>query len=106
VLTLVADPHSSYTQKMKIALREKNVAFTAYIPPDLGSGRADVCETHYEAVNWGFGEIHRFNRATGTLADRLKAEMARQTVMVQAWLTERLGGSLRFGGNRCGCADG
>ncbi len=28
----------------------------------------DVCDTHYEAVNWGFGEIHWFKRATGELA--------------------------------------
>ena len=140
MLTLLEHPLSSYVQKVKIALREKNVPFTAEIPPDLGSGHAggafreanprievpvlvdgtvrifdstvimeyieerwpdppllprdpaarafariteEVCDTHYEAVNWGFGEILWFNRATGTLADKLKAEAARQTTVLQ-----------------------
>jgi RNA polymerase-associated protein len=30
-------------------------------------------------VNWGFGEVLWFRRATGDVADRLKAQAARQT---------------------------
>ena len=33
----------------------------------------DVCDTQYEAVNWGFGEVLWFRRATGALADALGA---------------------------------
>ena len=33
----------------------------------------DVCDTQYEAVNWGFGEVLWFRRATGALADMRKA---------------------------------
>ena len=40
MLTLLEHPLSSYAQKVKIALREKRVAFTAEIPVDLGSGSA------------------------------------------------------------------
>ena len=57
----------------------------------------DVCDTQYEAVNWGFGEVLWFRRATGELADRLKAQAAKQTLVLQDWLAGRLGGADRFG---------
>jgi len=65
----------------------------------------DVCDTHYEAVNWGFGEIFWYKRASGVLADKMKAEAVRQTAILQAWLTERLGSSRWFGGETFGWAD-
>jgi RNA polymerase-associated protein len=65
----------------------------------------DVCDTQYEAVNWGFGEVLWFRRATGDVADRLKAQAARQTAVLQDWLAERLGGAAWFGGDRFGWAD-
>ncbi len=65
----------------------------------------DVCDTQYEAVNWGFGEVLWFRRATGEVADRLKAQAARQTAVLQEWLAERLGGADWFGGDRFGWAD-
>ena len=65
----------------------------------------DVCDTHYEAVNWGFGEIFWYKRASGALADQLKAEAVRHTAVLQAWLTERLGTSPWFGGAAFGWAD-
>ena len=40
LLILLEHPLSSYVQKVKIALREKGVSFTAEIPHELGSGRA------------------------------------------------------------------
>ena len=162
LLILLEHPLSSYVQKVKIALREKDVPFTTEIPPELGSGRAggafkaanprievpvlidgsvrifestiileyveerwpdrpllprdpaarafariteDVCDSQYEAVNWGVGEIHWYKRASGALADRMKTEAARQTAVLQAWLTERLGQSPWFGGETFGWAD-
>ena len=162
LLLLLEHPLSSYVQKVKIALREKGVAFTAEIPHELGSGRAggafkaanprievpvlidgpvrifestvileyieerwpdppllpqdpadrafariteDVCDTHYEAVNWGFGEIFWYKRASGALADKMRAEAFRQTAVLQAWLTERLGAARWFGGETFGWAD-
>ncbi len=65
----------------------------------------DVCDTQYEAVNWGYGEIIWFNRATGALADAMKADAARQTKVLQAWLTDRLGAATWFGGEQFGWAD-
>ncbi len=65
----------------------------------------DVCDTHYEAVNWGVGEIIWYKRASGALAHQLKAEAVRQTAILQAWLTERLGTSPWFGGATFGWAD-
>jgi RNA polymerase-associated protein len=65
----------------------------------------DVCDTQYEAVNWGFGEVLWFRRATGELADRLRAQAARQTRVLQDWLAGRLGGADWFGGDRFGWAD-
>ena len=161
-MLLYEHPLSSYAQKVKIALREKGVAFTAQLPAGLGGGRdapefavinprlevpvlvdgedrifdstvileyieerwpdpallpsmpgarafaritEEVCDTHYEAVNWGYSEIIWFRRAKGELAERMKTEAARQTVVLQSWLTERLGGDPWFGGGQFGWAD-
>ncbi len=161
-MLLYEHPLSSYAQKVKIALREKGLDFTAERPADFGTGHRggplgqanpraevpvlidgdvtlfestvileyieerwpeppllprapaarararlteEVCDTQYEAVNWGFGEVLWFRRATGDLAGRLKARAARQTAELQAWLTERLGAADWFGGARFGWAD-
>ena len=51
----------------------------------------DVCDTLYEAVNWGLSEIRWFKRAEGEQAEKMKATAARQTAELQAWLTGKLG---------------
>ncbi len=65
----------------------------------------EVCDTQYEAVNWGFGELLWFRRAKGALAETLKAAAMRDTARLQQWLTERLGAADWFGGERFGWAD-
>ena len=65
----------------------------------------EVCDSQYEAVNWGFGEILWFKRAEGELAERMKARAAEQTRTLQAWLASRLGTDHWFGGERFGWAD-
>ena len=65
----------------------------------------DVCDTHYEAVNWGLGELLWFGRATGALADTLRAAAAGQTAELQNWLAARLGEAAWFGGALFGWAD-
>jgi len=40
MMLLYEHPLSSYAQKVKIALREKGLAFKAETPPALGSGKA------------------------------------------------------------------
>ena len=159
---LYEHPLSSYAQKVKIALREKGLAFTAALPEGFGTGRLDgafaaanprtevpvlldgdvalfestvileyledkwpepallprgaaaraqarlteeVCDTQYEAVNWGFGEILWFKRAGGELAERMRALAAEQTRLLQGWLEARLGAADWFGGAGFGWAD-
>ena len=161
-MLLYEHPGSSYAQKVKIALREKSVAFDVEVPETLGTARTDtpfgaanpraevpvlvdgptrifdstiileyieerwpdppllprapdaravarmtedVCDTQYEAVNWGFGEVLWFGRATGALADTLRAEAARHTAVLQDWLAARLGEADWFGGDVFGWAD-
>jgi RNA polymerase-associated protein len=161
-MLLYEHPGSPYAQKIKIALREKGVAFDVEIPEGMATGRTDgpfvaanpraevpvlvdgetrifestiimeyiedrwpdppllprspearadarmiedVCDTQYEAVNWGFCEVLWFRRATGELAETLRAEAARQTVVLQDWLTGRLGRGPWFGGETFGYAD-
>lgn len=65
----------------------------------------DICDSQYEALNWGFSEILWFHRATGELGIKLRAEAARQTQVLQDWLTVRLGAADWFGGDRFGWAD-
>ena len=162
-MILFEHPMSSYAQKVKIALREKGVAFDAVVPEDLGRGKdgtvlaaanprgevpvllvdaqtpifestvimefiedrwpeppllpadpvaraaartiEEVCDSQYEAVNWGFGEVLWYARAEGSLAETLKAAARRDTATLQAWLTARLGNADWFGGDQFGWAD-
>jgi RNA polymerase-associated protein len=156
---------SSYAQKVRTALRYKNLAFKSYIPPGLGSGAFDadflsanprmevpalidgdfkifdstaimmyledkfpspslfppggdgarakaearmieeVCDTHYEAINWAYGEVNWFKRAEGAEADRLNETIAEQTGQILAWLLEKLGEKPFFSGEQMGYAD-
>jgi glutathione S-transferase len=161
-MLLYEHPLSSYAQKVKIALREKGLAFDKETPNALGSGQAagpfaaasprnevpalidgaarifdstiileyledkfpeprllpkdpvdranarmieEVCDTLYEAINWGLSEIRWFKRAEGEQAEKMKEAAARQTAELQAWLTEKLGRSLWFTGEKFGWAD-
>jgi glutathione S-transferase len=161
-MLLYEAPGSPYAQKIKIALREKAVAFESELPESLGTGRTDgsfglgnpraevpllvdgqvrifdssiileyieerwpdppllprdpaarafarmteeICDTHYEAVTWGFSEVVVFGRATGALAETLRSAAARQTAVLQDWLAARLGSAAWFGGTTFGWAD-
>jgi glutathione S-transferase len=59
----------------------------------------DVCDTLYEAINWGLGEIGWFKRAEGRLADDMKAKAASQTRQLLDWLEGKLSGKAWFGGD-------
>ena len=65
----------------------------------------DVCDTQYEAVTWGYGEVTTFGRAAGSLAETLRSAAARQTAVLQDWLSGRLGDGAWFGGATFGWAD-
>jgi glutathione S-transferase len=162
MITLYEHVLSPYAQKVKIALREKGVAFERAEPPGMGSGGAsgafvaanpraevpvlidgetavydstiileyiedrwptpallppgpaerarartieEVMDTHFEAINWGLGEIDWFGRADGELAHTLKTNAARQTQGFFAWLERHLGEAVWFNGAAFGWAD-
>jgi glutathione S-transferase/RNA polymerase-associated protein len=65
----------------------------------------DVVDTHYEAVNWGLGEVHFFRRGAGAVADALAANAALQIRGFHAWLDRQLGGSKWFNGDAFGWGD-
>lgn len=65
----------------------------------------DVCDTLYEAINWGLGEIFWFKRAEGALADQMRATASRQTAEIQSWLAKKLGDRQWFNGESFGWAD-
>ena len=65
----------------------------------------EVCDTHYEAVTWGFSEVTVFGRATGALAEKLRSAARQQTSVLQNWLAGRLGNTPWFGGTTFGWAD-
>ena len=58
----------------------------------------EVCDTHYEAINWGLGELAWFGRAKGAKADDIRARAATQTAKIQNWLTKQLGAADWFNG--------
>jgi len=65
----------------------------------------EVCDTLYEAINWGLSEIRWFKRAEGAKAEEMRATAARQTAELQAWLADKLGGREWFNGDSFGWAD-
>jgi glutathione S-transferase len=65
----------------------------------------EVCDTLYEAINWGLSEIRWFKRAEGAKAEEMKAVAARQTAELQAWLTGKLASNDFFNGDSFGWAD-
>ncbi len=162
MVTIYEHPLSPYAQKVKIALREKGVAFDLTMPGGLGAGGAggdfiranpraevpvlidgdveifdstiileyiedkwptpsllpaapgdrakvrmieEVMDTHFEAINWGLGEIGWFQRATGDLANTLLANAARQTQGYYTWLEGKLGDAPWFNGEAFGWGD-
>src|SRR5689334_11077340 len=133
MVTLYEHPLSPFAQKVKIALYEKGIPFTATVPdifggtdqefvtssprrevPSLVDGdtavfdstiileyledkwplpamlpatpaeRArvrmieELCDTYYEAINWGLAEIRVFGRASGELAEQMTGRAGEQ----------------------------
>lgn len=158
-LTLYNHDLSSYAQKIRIALREKNIPFNAMLPPSFNPSaphtapeyqamnprvevptlidgdvhifdstiileyiedkfptpallpdrskaaeRAkarmieDLCDTQYEAINWGWGEVVFMGRAEGELKEKLRTEVEHQLDQIHAWLSAELGSHDYFGG--------
>jgi glutathione S-transferase len=79
--------------------------------PDSPAERArarmieEAMDTHYEAINWGLGEVHFFQRAKGELAQSIHAKAGEQTAAWRRWLEAQLGSRTWFDGARFGRAD-
>ena len=65
----------------------------------------ELCDTHYEAINWAMGEVNWFKRAEGVEAEKLKAAAAEQTQQIYTWLESKLGSKPFFSGEGIGYAD-
>ncbi|GMV61616.1 MAG: hypothetical protein AMXMBFR74_07850 [Parvibaculum sp.] len=65
----------------------------------------DVCDTQYEAINWGLGEIAWFGRVTGDKAKEIQKRAADQTARIQGWLTKQLGNADWFNDRAFGWGD-
>jgi glutathione S-transferase/RNA polymerase-associated protein len=83
-------------------------------PPLLPHGAAErarvrmleeVMDTHFEAINWGLGEIRFFGRAKGELADAIEARAKAQTEGFFRWLENQLGERDWFNGSGFGWGD-
>lgn len=64
-----------------------------------------LCDTHYEAINWGIGEIKWFERAQSEQATALLDKAQEHTRKIFAWLTTHLGTNLFFAGDEMTYAD-
>jgi glutathione S-transferase len=65
----------------------------------------EMCDTYYEAINWGAFEIRFFQRATGELAERLLARIDQQRARANAYLERHLDGRQWFNGEAFGWGD-
>ena len=65
----------------------------------------DVCDTYYEAINWGLMEVRAWKRVTGDAAKQLEAKASEQTAGVFAWLERELGEANDFNGASFGYGD-
>ena len=79
--------------------------------PKNPAGRAkarmiqEVCDTHYEAINWGLMEVKVMERATGELAEKMIERAKAQTNELISWLERHLGDADYFNGSSFGLAD-
>jgi glutathione S-transferase/RNA polymerase-associated protein len=110
VPALIDDDVSIFDSTIILEYIEDKWPTPALLPP-TPAARArvrmieEVMDTHYEAINWGLGEIGWFKRATGELAETLTAAAARQTQDFYTWLDGKLGDGLWFNGEAFGWGD-
>ena len=65
----------------------------------------DAMDTHFEAITWGLSEIAYFGRATGELAETMRARAAAQIGGWYQWLEGELEGREWFSGAGFGWGD-
>jgi len=65
----------------------------------------DVMDTHYEAINWGLGELRFFGRGKGARADAIWERAGQQLSRWFAYLERQLGEREWFNGDSFGWGD-
>ena len=65
----------------------------------------DAMDTHYEAINWGLGELQFFGRGAGTVADAIRTKAGAQIASWHKWLERQLGDREWFNGTSFGWGD-
>jgi glutathione S-transferase len=65
----------------------------------------EVCDTYYEAINWGLMEVKAWRRVGGATADTLVARAEEQTRAMLAWLERAFGQGPYFNGASFGHGD-
>ncbi len=65
----------------------------------------ELCDTYYEAINWGLAEILVFGRAQGELAEQIVARGGEQIAGLHRWLERELGARAYFNGDAFGWGD-
>ncbi len=65
----------------------------------------EICDTQYEAANWGLFEIRMFGRAKGGLAEAMIARAGEQIAKLNAHLDRALGTADYFNGSEFGWGD-
>lgn len=65
----------------------------------------ELCDTYYEAINWGLAEIRVFGRAKGALAEQMTARAGEQTAKMHQRLERDLGARAYFNGASFGWGD-
>jgi len=65
----------------------------------------ELCDTYYEAINWGIAEIRVFGRANGRLADQMLARAGEQIGKMNQRLERELGSREFFNGGSFGWGD-
>jgi glutathione S-transferase/RNA polymerase-associated protein len=65
----------------------------------------DLCDTYYEAINWGLMEVQAWKRVTGEAAAALSKRGAEQTAGMYQRLERELGSNTYFNGANFGWGD-
>lgn len=110
VPVLMVDGRSLFDSSIILEFIEDRWPDPALLPKDaFDRARArtveEICDTHWEAINWGLSEIANFKRATGDQAAAMQQTAGEQIGRLHAWLEKELGGREWLNGAAFGWAD-
>lgn len=110
VPALVHDGQAVFDSTIILEYLEETFPAPAMMPP-TPAARArmrmieEVCDTHWEAINWGLGEIRFFRRGGERLGPRLRQAAVEHVGHMHAWLESLLGTAPWLTGEQFGWGD-